>query len=313
MQNGILRLVLTFGFVITEQLTSASADAQAINLTDLGPGTVGHAINSSGQVALDQGIYSNGTITPLPPVPGGSTPAAALAINASGQAAGSAISPVVVGTDPIAYINGSLIDLGSLILTGTLANQGGGAATGINSSGVVVGWYVQNLIDALSVAFTYSNGTVTRLPAFPCITFNPNCSGQTNGSGPRAFGINDSGEIVGSVSYLLGFSSNNVCGSATDAFSYSNGGWSDFGPGTAYAVNAGGQITVRSRSSRIHLRWVYAKPWGPSHSSIHGHDAPNSARSLEAPNSTGYAINATGQVVGSSDFTGSTATHAFLI
>jgi hypothetical protein len=34
-----------------------------------------------------------------------------------------------------------LIDIGSMILTGQLADQGGrgGAATGINSSGVVVG------------------------------------------------------------------------------------------------------------------------------------------------------------------------------
>ena len=64
------------GFV----LGPAAANAQNL-LTDLGVAT-GHAINNSGQIALDQGIYSNGTITPLPAVPGGSTPAAALGINA---------------------------------------------------------------------------------------------------------------------------------------------------------------------------------------------------------------------------------------
>jgi hypothetical protein len=68
---------------------SAAANAQNL-LKDLGVAT-GHAINNSGHVALDQGIYSNGTITPLPAVPGGSTPAAALAINASGQVAGSGL------------------------------------------------------------------------------------------------------------------------------------------------------------------------------------------------------------------------------
>ena len=175
MQNGILRAVLASIFTVTLQLAAANAHAQANILVDIGAGTVGHAVNNSGQVALDQGIYSNGTITPLPAVSGGSTPAMALAINASGQVAGSANSPAILGSDPIAYINGSLIDIGSMILTGTLSAQGGGAATGINSNGLVVGWYVQNLIDALTIAFIYSNGTVTDLPIFPCATFNPNC------------------------------------------------------------------------------------------------------------------------------------------
>src|SRR5450631_596218 len=146
-QNGISRAVLASLFTITLQLVSAGAHAQVNDLIDLGAGTVGHAVNNSGQVALDQGIYTNGTIAPLPAVSGGSTPAAALAINASGQVAGTAISLAISGPDPIAYINGTLNDIGSMILTGVFANQGGGKATGINSNNLVVGWYVSNLID----------------------------------------------------------------------------------------------------------------------------------------------------------------------
>ena len=309
MQNGISRAVLASLFTITLQLVSASAHAQANDLIDLGAGTVGHAVNNSGQVALDQGIYNSGTITPLPTVPGGSTPASALAINASGQVAGFAISPVIQGTDPIAYINGSLIDLGSMMLTGTLANGGGGAATGINSSGLVVGWYVSNLIDADTIAFTYSNGTVTDLPTFPCRTFNADCVFPVNG--PKAFGINDSEESIGSVAYSLGLSSNNACLFTTDAFSYSNGTWNDFGPGTAYAVNASGQVTgtltVIKNSTVSDLCDTL------------GTDAFLNTSGMTTilgtlpggTNSIGYAINGTGQVVGSSDFTGSSTTHAF--
>jgi hypothetical protein len=87
-------------------------------LVDLGVAT-GYAINNAGQVALSTGIYSNGAVTALPAPPGSSTPATALAINASGQVAGYALNPNITGYDPIAYINGSLIDIGSTILGGS--------------------------------------------------------------------------------------------------------------------------------------------------------------------------------------------------
>ncbi len=80
--------------------TLGLASAQAQNLiTDLGVAT-GYAINNSGQAALSSGIFSNGTVTPLPALSGETTPATPIAINASGQASGFAISPNIDGDDP---------------------------------------------------------------------------------------------------------------------------------------------------------------------------------------------------------------------
>ena len=61
--------------------------AQA-QLVDLGAAT-GYAINNAGQVALSTGIYGNGAVTPLPALPGDTTPVTPFAINASGQVAAS--------------------------------------------------------------------------------------------------------------------------------------------------------------------------------------------------------------------------------
>jgi hypothetical protein len=57
--------------------------AAQTNLVDLGAAT-GYAINNAGQVALSTGIYSGGTVTPLPALPGSTAPAVPYAINASG-------------------------------------------------------------------------------------------------------------------------------------------------------------------------------------------------------------------------------------
>ena len=95
-----------------------------------------------------------------------------------------------------------------------------------------------------------------------------------------------------------------------DAFSYSNGTWSDFGPGAAYAVNASGQVTGTLTTVIVPgdgicqvlgtIAFLYSNGTKISLGTL-----PRGA------NSIGYALNATGQVVGSSDFTGSTTTHAF--
>jgi len=300
----MIRLVCCW--VVGLTLATAAANAQS-PLTDLGVGTA-YAINNSGQVALDKGIYSTGTITPLPALPGGSSPATALTINASGQVAGSAISPSIFGTDPIAYINGTLIDIGSPILTGVLASQGGGQATGINSSNIVVGWYSSNAIDGNTDAFTYNNGTLSVLPAFPCTTFNPNCSLV---GGPRAFGINDSGQIVGVMYYEVDVTPTNQClGGGADAFVYSNSTWEDLGPGAGYAINAGGQVTgtltVFSNNPIAGCQTIGTTAF------LYASGTTTSLGTLPGGKySTGYAINTSGRIVGSSDFTGSTTTHAF--
>ena len=87
--------------------------AQA-QLVDLGVAT-GYAINNAGQVVLSTGIYTNGTVTALPALPGQTTPAVGAAINATGQVVGSAHISVgsVAGTDTVAveYSSGTLTDL----------------------------------------------------------------------------------------------------------------------------------------------------------------------------------------------------------
>jgi probable HAF family extracellular repeat protein len=293
------RYVRSVAFAAFATLGILPVLAQA-QLVDLGVAT-GYAINNAGQVALSTGIYSNGTVTALPALPGSTTPATPQAINASGQVAGYAPFPDDVGfDDPIAYINGSLIDIGSPILGGP--SQGGGAATGINSSGLIVGSYVGNERDSIVVSFTYSNGTVTSLP-FPCDIFGCN---EGADYGPEALGINDSGLIVGSAQ---GNYSSDPCLTGAYAFTYSNGSWGNLGPGAAYAVNASGQVTgtfttTGGTSGDCEvlgtIAFLYSSGTKTSLGTLPG-----------GKNSTGYAINATAQIVGSSDYAGGTAIHAF--
>jgi probable HAF family extracellular repeat protein len=256
-------------------------------LVDLGVAT-GYAINNSGQVALSTGIYSNGTVTGLSALPGTTTPATAQAINASGQVAGYALSPDVVGNDPIAYFNGSLIDIGALLPVGNNSADGG-TATGINSSGVVIGWYQANIIDQIYDSFTYSNGAATNLATFPCDLFG--CNEGAN-YGPQALGINDSGLIVG---IAFGDYSSSPCLIGENAFTYSDGTWSNLGPGAAYAVNASGQVTGTFTTTTATsgdceildmIAFLYSSGTKTSLGTLPG-----------GKHSTGYAINATGQIV----------------
>lgn len=121
-----------------------------------------------------------------------------------------------------------------------------------------------------------------------------------------AFGINDNGQIVGVMYYQTGA----PCAAGADAFSYSNGSWSDYGPGAAYAVNASGQVAgtltnvTTDQSGDCKVLGTIAF--------LNSNGTTNSLGTLPGGNnSIGYAINVSGRVVGSSDFTGSTATHAF--
>jgi probable HAF family extracellular repeat protein len=279
---------------------SAAANAQNL-LTDLGVAT-GYAINDSGQVALSSGIYSNGTVTPLPALPNQISAGPPLAINANGDAAGSATT-TSGGPFATAYpAGGGAINLFAAFSGRELLQSG--TATGINSGGTAVGW-----IDTFNfsgpgapiVGFTYSGGTLTTL-SVPCSpTSSSNCSGI---AWNYVYGINDSNQLVGSVNYMP-----SAFGATNDAYLYSGGTWTDLGPGASYAINETGQITGSLM--------IFA-PGGPpyqqtgSYAFLHSGGATLNLGTLPGgKNSIGYALNATGQVVGSSDFTGTTATHAF--
>jgi probable HAF family extracellular repeat protein len=276
---------------------SSTARAQASNLIDLGV-TTGYALNDSGQVALASGIYSNGVVTALPALPGSTTPATPLAINASGQVAG--VAPNSTGsTDAVAYINGVLTDISALTaeyLHGS-ALLPPGAGTGINSSDEVVGWY-QNIAASIGFlstnAFTFKNEVETDLPAFAC---NPGCNLEAT----WAYGLNDSGQIIGAVSYT-------PCPNITTAIIYTDGSWAYIGPGAGYAINAGAEATgtLSTVGSPCETAGTVAF--------LRNNNTGGIIRLGTLPggsNSIGYAINATGQIVGSSDYSGGTATHAF--
>jgi probable HAF family extracellular repeat protein len=268
-------------------------------LVDLGEVTA-HAINNKGQVALDQGIYGDGAITPLPALPNGSTPATAVAINNSGWAVGGADSPP--SYHPVEFINGALIDFASsLFFQGQdITNSGG--ARGINSSGEVVSYY--RGFDGTG-GFTYLNGTITFM-SVPCgVNSTQDCSSVADN---QPYGINDGGKITGTIRY-----NTSNFGSSFDAYIYDNGAWTDLGPGAGYAINAVGQVT-----GDLEILGGISGASIPTATSTYAFlyangNTTNLGTLPGGKNSTGYAISDTGQVVGSSDFAGSgTATHAFL-
>src|SRR5580698_827335 len=172
MKSSYVKCLVTAGwtaFAILPLLARAQ-------LIDLGEAS-GYALNNAGQVVLSTGIYSNGTTTPLPALPGQTAPATGAAINASGQVAGSA--SVVVpdpmgssiippggstgGTVAIEYSNGVLTDLLAPLTPGYGVQ---GFATGINSGGEIVGYStvsspkITDIDQPDTTGFVYANGTV---------------------------------------------------------------------------------------------------------------------------------------------------------
>jgi len=278
----------------------SAANAQNL-LTDLGVAT-GYAINNTGQVALSSGIYSKGTVAPLPALPNQISAGPPLAINANGDAAGSATT-TSGGPFATAYpAGGGAINLFAAFSGRELLQSG--TATGINSGGTAVGWI--NTFNfsgpgAPIVGFTYSGGTLTTL-SVPCSPTSSNdCSGV---AWNYVYGINDSNQLVGSVNYLPG-----GFGATNDAYLNSSGTWTDLGPGASYAINASGQITG---SLTVFAPGGLPYQQTGSYAFLYSGGATLNLGTLPGgKNSIGYALNATGQVVGSSDFTGTTATHAF--
>jgi probable HAF family extracellular repeat protein len=281
--------------------------AAQTQLVDLGLAT-GYAINNAGQVALSTGIYSNGTVTPLPVLSGTTTPATPYAINASGQVAGAGLFESGYGGCgvPIEYTEGTLINLLGWNLVCDGADPAGGPATSINSSGTIVGWY-ESLADSHgeTTTFSYSNGALTVIDV-PCgmsptgVFTTALCAPGDNVYDNIPYAINDSGEVVGTITLLN--SSFGPC-----AYLVNNGVWTCLGPGTAYALNASGQVT-----GSIIVENCGCGAVTPTYAFLYKSGTITNLGTLPGgKHSTGYAINTTGQIVGSSDFTGTSTTHAF--
>ena len=170
---------------------------QAFNIIDLG--TLGGqasavtAMNGSGQVvgysytatgATHAFIYSNGVMTDLGTLPGG-TYIIPSAINDSGQVVGYSMTAAGVA-HAFLYSNGVMADLGTF----------GGRdsfATAINNSGQVTGWSFT--ADGSTHAFLYSSSVgMTDL-------------GTLGGPDSTAYAINNSGQVVGAANKSTGGSS----------------------------------------------------------------------------------------------------------
>jgi probable HAF family extracellular repeat protein len=168
-------------------LSSAVANAQANYLADLGAVAPALGVNNSGQVVLQNYIYSNGTLTAFPANFTGA------AINLSGQVAGFDATNgdgciPACGAAAI-YANGTVTDIPGTSVTGPFHGQVPCyMPTGINDSGAVVGWTDGRCgVSQLSYpsGWLYSNGTVIDIGSFE------HCLGVV----PQA--INDSGQITG--------------------------------------------------------------------------------------------------------------------
>ena len=270
-------------------LALVSGLAQAQQLVDLGEATAS-GINSSGHVALDIGIYDNGVITPLPRLLGSTLPTKPRAINDSGEVVGD-FEGVNGSCAAFLYSNGNLIDLGVPYGEPTIDCP---SATAINPSGQVAGW--SGVISSSDVvSFKYVNGVFTRIETFPDSLLTPGIRSQ-------AFGINDSGLVVGTA-----FNDTGTLAS-DNAFIYDNGAWTNLGPGTAYAINASGEVTGKSQA----LPDEESGPLGPAHAFIFSNGSMKDLGTLNGDTtSTGYAINGSGQVVGSSETPGDGDRRAF--
>lgn len=205
-------------------------------------------------------------------------------INASGQVTGNSAvtSGAWIGLRPHAFLysNGAMTDLGTL--------GGGGASSfghGINDAGSVTGY---SETTSGTRAFVYSNGTMTAL-------------GTLGGSTSVGYAINNSGQVTGYSTY--------TGDTPGQAFLYSNGSMIGLGAlggvhSIGYDINDAGQVTGLGYTSG---NVTY-------HAFIHSNGSMVDLGTLEGHNySEGRAINASGQVAGTSSVTsGGNSSRAFL-
>jgi probable HAF family extracellular repeat protein len=278
-------------------LGPATANAQNL-LTDIGVGTA-VGINNSGQVVLQNGIYSNGRMTAFP------TGFSGAAINSTGEVAGS-FSDAHNVASAATYSNGTVTILG--VLPGADPTVDGAPALGINTSGQVVGYGCTRGCASI-LGFINTNGMMTTVGAAP---------GTVNNLGPvnRANGINDAGQFTGAAWTDSGFVG---LGSNFNAYIYDKGTWTDLGPGEGFAVNASGQVTGVVATLATGLTYSQLNNPNVGHAFVYRYNAVVDMGTLAggpaspyAGNAAaGYAINATGQIVGASTFSGGSGTHAF--
>lgn len=237
-------LGINAGGLTTGQSANHAFVSDGGTMTDLGtlPGgnvSSGTGINATGQIAGSSGtasgfghafLFTNGTMADLGTLPGGDSSSGS-AINSTGQITGASYITGNQASHAFLYSNGAMTDLGTL--------PGGNPSWGyaINDSGVIAGQAVEAHGFGHAVI---SNGTTL-------IDLGTLAGGTTQyGYTSWAYGINNSGQVVGFSSAMTG----------SHAFLYSAGTMSDLGTlggntSAAYAINDVGQITGYSYTTAL--------------------------------------------------------------
>lgn len=147
------------------------------SLTDLGEGYP-YAVNENNQIAGyfagTFGIWTNGTVTPIP-IPSSASYSYATGINIHGDVVGLAYYPDAQAFRGFLWSNGTLLDLGTVL--GNVRSY----AYGINDQRQVVGYYQNS--SAMNSAFILNNGVIQDL-ALPA-------------SNVYAFAVNNSAQVIG--------------------------------------------------------------------------------------------------------------------
>jgi probable HAF family extracellular repeat protein len=283
-------LCVALAMIMLWATTQAQSQPATYTITDLGtlPGgsySVGRAINSTGQVVGrtdDMGgndhafSWLNGVMTDLGTLPGG-TSSEAWAVNASGQIAGESDDDSGL-SHPVLWQNGVIIDLG--IPTGVNVAH----ANGINGNNQVVGYGD----GGVQHAFLWQGGSVIDLGTLP------------GSNGAAAWAINDSGQVVGESRH---------------AFLWQGGVMTDLGTlagsnrSSALSINNSGQVVG-----------TYYLDIGPQRAFLWQNGVMTDLGTLpdnglnSARNTLANSINASGQIVGFSEFSTLLATvpHAVI-
>ncbi len=210
-----------------------------VDLGTLGYSSYAQGINASGQVVgystttnnYTHGfLYANGSMQDIGTLGGNAS--YALGINIKGQVVGQADTGAHIG-HAFLYENGSMRDIGTL-----LASPNG--ARSINAIGQIAGAFANPPYGW--GAFLYSNGSIQDIGSL---------TGHTHDS--YAYGINDSGQVVGYYTSDYG----------QGAFLFANGVLQDLGNwggnnNAAYAINNSGQVVGEAQTNTDDEAFLYS-------------------------------------------------------
>ena len=217
----------TLPYAIIELRTLGGSASEAFDINASGQ-VVGYAW-TSGDAAYHPVLWQNGSATDLGTLGGPS--GAARAVNDSGQVAGTS------GAHAFLWQNQMMTDLGAL------TDDGWSQAAAINAWGDGAG-SGSTISGTGTHALRYQNGGITNL-------------GTLGGNLSQAFGINDTGHIVGYANLPPTVAGNADDGSSSDvshAFLWKDGVMKDLGTlggkrSTAFAVNASGHVVGVAETS----------------------------------------------------------------